>query len=232
MLGSAGGVVAIIVVLAVTFGGALLALDAVGPWFVRLRARRAHRTAATVPTLLAARMILEDPKAAWRQVSGVAMTSFVGVFGAVGLAFARVADTGSLSGDERWLMQDISTGVLVTVAGSFLMVACSVGINQAATTLDRAAVHVSLDRLGVPRAVMTEASRRSVMSALWIVAGGSALCAALLLLPLVGMAVFMQPVAVITAAAVFAVGFLAVRGAAALSARLVPGILARPERVL
>lgn len=232
MLGSAGGAVAIIVVLVVAFGGALLALDAVGPWFVRLRARRAHRKAATVPALLAARMILEEPKAAWRQVSGVAMTSFVGVFGAVGLAFARVTDTGSLSGDERWLMQDISTGVLVTVAGSFLMVACSVGINQAATTLDRAAVHVSLDRLGVPRAVMAEASRRSVMSALWIVAGGSALCAVLLLLPLVGMAVFMQPVAVITAAAVFAVGFLAVRGAAALSARLVPGILARPERVL
>ncbi|SKC74752.1 FtsX-like permease family protein [Krasilnikoviella flava] len=232
VLGEMGGIVAIVGTLAAIFGGMLLALDALGPWFVRVRARRQARKAQTVPRLLAARMVLEDPKVAWRQVSGVAMTSFVGVFGAVGLAMADMTSTEGMDPDERWLMQDISTGVLVTVAVSFLMVACSVGINQAASTLDRAAVHVSLDRLGVPRAVMAEASRRAVMSALWMVAGGSALCAAVLLFPLVGMAIFIQPVAIVTALAVFALGFLAVRGAAALSARLVPGILARPERAL
>lgn len=112
------------------------------------------------------------------------------------------------------------------------MVACSVGINQAAATLDRAPVHVAMDRLGVPRSVMAEASRRAVMSSLWLVAGGSALCASILLLPLVGMAVFVQPIAVATAVCVFAAGFALVRAAAGLSARLVPGILARPERVL
>ncbi|MFF2454120.1 FtsX-like permease family protein [Isoptericola sp. NPDC058082] len=232
VLGEMGGIVAIVGTLAAIFGGMLLALDALGPWFVRVRARRQARKAQTVPRLLAARMVLEDPKAAWRQVSGVAMTSFVGVFGAVGLAMADMTSTEGMDADERWLMQDVSTGVLVTVAVSFLMVACSVGINQAASTLDRAAVHVSLDRLGVPRDVMSEASRRAVMSALWMVAGGSALCAAVLLFPLVGMAIFVQPVAIVTALAVFALGFLAVRGAAALSARLVPGILARPERAL
>ncbi|MFE5338334.1 FtsX-like permease family protein [Isoptericola sp. NPDC056573] len=232
VLGELGGIVAIVGTLAAIFGGMLLALDALGPWFVRVRARRQARKAQTVPRLLAARMVLEDPKAAWRQVSGVAMTSFVGVFGAVGLAMADMTSTEGMDADERWLMQDVSTGVLVTVAVSFLMVACSVGINQAASTLDRAAVHVSLDRLGVPRDVMSEASRRAVMSALWMVAGGSALCAAVLLFPLVGMAIFVQPVAIVTALAVFALGFLAVRGAAALSARLVPGILARPERAL
>ncbi|GAB6936980.1 hypothetical protein JCM11754A_05030 [Isoptericola variabilis] len=232
VLGEMGGIVAIIATLAAIFGGMLLALDALGPWFVRVRARRQARRAQTVPRLLAARMVLEDPKAAWRQVSGVAMTSFVGVFGAVGLAMTSMTSTDGMDASERWLMQDVSTGVLVTVAVSFLMVACSVGINQAASTLDRAAVHVSLDRLGVPRDVMSEASRRAVMSALWMVAGGSALCAAVLLFPLVGMAVFVNPVAIVTALAVFALGFLAVRGAAALSARLVPGILARPERAL
>lgn len=232
VLGEMGGIVAIVGTLAAIFGGMLLALDALGPWFVRVRARRQARKAQTVPRLLAARMVLEDPKAAWRQVSGVAMTSFVGVFGAVGLAMADMTSTEGMDPDERWLMQDVSTGVLVTVAVSFLMVACSVGINQAASTLDRAAVHVSLDRLGVPREVMSEAARRAVMSALWMVAGGSALCAAVLLFPLVGMAIFVQPVAIVTALAVFALGFLSVRGAATLSARLVPGILARPERAL
>jgi len=232
LLGAFGGIAAIIVAFAAAFGGMLLALDALGPWFVRFWSRRRHRRARTVPRLLATRMVLEDPKAAWRQVSGVAMTSFVGVFGAAGLTIAGAAQTESIPPDERWLMQDVSTGVLVTVALSFLMVACSVGINQAAATLDRAAVHVSLDRLGVPRTVMAEASRRSVMSALWIVAGGSAACAALLLLPVIGYAVFAEPLALLTAASVFAGGFVVVRGAAALAARLVPGILATPERAL
>jgi len=64
------------------------------------------------------------------------------------------------------------------------------------------------------------------------VAGGSAACAALLLLPVIGYAVFAEPLALLTAASVFAGGFVVVRGAAALAARLVPGILATPERAL
>src|SRR5690606_2488690 len=88
LFGELGGIIAVIAVLAGVFAAVLLALDAIGPWVVRLRARRQARKAQTVPRLLAARMVLEDPKAAWRQVSGVAMTSFVGVFGAVGLAMA------------------------------------------------------------------------------------------------------------------------------------------------
>jgi len=231
-LGQFGGAIAMVTAMAVVFGGALLALNFIGPWFIRFWARRRQRKAATVAKLLAARMTLEDPKAAWRQVSGVAMTSFVGVFGAVGLAMAALSEGQTMDEASRWLMRDISTGVLVTVAASFIMVACSVGINQAAATLDRAAVHVSLDRLGVPRAVMVEASRRSVMSALWVVAGGSAACAVALLFPLVGFALFVQPQAVVMTAGVFVAGFLVVRGAAALAAQLVPGILARPERVL
>lgn len=232
LFGRLGGVVAIVAVLGAVFAGVLLALDVVGPWLIGVRGRRQVRKARTVSRLLAARTVLESPQAAWRQVSGMAMTSFVGVFGAVGLAFSESADTTGMERAEQWMFRDISTGVLVTVAASFLMVACSVGINQAAATLDRAPVHVAMDRLGVPRSVMAEASRRAVMSSLWLVAGGSALCASILLLPLVGMAVFVQPIAVATAVCVFAAGFALVRAAAGLSARLVPGILARPERVL
>ncbi|MFJ3958327.1 permease [Arthrobacter sp. NPDC090010] len=232
VLGQFGGIVAMVTAMAVVFGGAILALNVIGPWFVRFCARRQLKKASTVARLLAARMILEDPKAAWRQVSGVAMTSFVGVFAAVGLALAAVTEGHEMDEGSRWLMRDISTGVIVTVVASFIMVACSVGINQAATTLDRAAVHVSLDRLGVPRSVMVEASRRAVMSALWMVAGGSAICAVAMIFPLLGFSLFIQPQAVIMTAGVFVLGFLVVRLSAAVAARLVPGILARPERVL
>ncbi|PZR54397.1 permease [Xylanimonas oleitrophica] len=230
-LGQLGGFLAILVAVAMAFGGGLLALDAVGPWYVRVRARRLHRKATTVPRLLAARTILEDPKAAWRQVAGVSVTTFVGVVAGAGLALVNAAG-GEMTGEEAWLFEDIRTGVFVTLVASFLMVACTVAINQAATTIDRGRVLVSLDRLGVPRTVLAEASRRSVMSVLATVVVGSAVVSAVLVLPILGAAILVQPVAVAVVALVFVAGFALVRAGASVAARLVPGILARPERVL
>ncbi|MCO1339472.1 permease [Kocuria polaris] len=230
--GQAGGIVVMTLAVGVAFGAGLLALDLIGPWVLRVFANIKHRRAKDVQSLIAARTVLEDPKAVWRQVGGVAVTSFVGVFAAAGLAFARIAGSEDMSAGEQFLMVDISTGVLVTLAGSFLMVACSMGLNQAAATLDRAPVLVSMDRLGMPRKTMNAATAQALMSAVWVVSGGSALCAVLLLAPLLGIALFVQPLALVTVAAVFAAGFLLVRGALFLAARLVPGILARPERVL
>ncbi|WP_425956056.1 FtsX-like permease family protein [Xylanimonas sp. McL0601] len=230
-LGELWGLVAIVVALGAAFGLSLLALDAVGPWYVRVRARRLHKRADGVARLLASRMILEDPKAAWRQVAGVSVTTFVGVVAGAGLALVGGADEAS-NPHEAWLLADMQTGVYVTLVISFLMVACTVAINQASATLDRARVHVALDRLGVPETLLAEASRRSVMSVLWTVLVGSAAVAAVLVLPLVGAAVLMRPLAVGVVLAVFAMGVLLVRGGASVAARLVPGILARPERVL
>jgi len=216
-LGELWGFVAIMGGVAGAFAGGLLALDVVGPWYVRVRARRLHRKAGDVPRLLAARMILEDPKGAWRQVAGVSVTTFVGVV--AGSAFALA----SLAGPDSTLSDDICAGVLVTLVASFVMVACTVAINQAAATLDRARVHVSLDRLGVPPLLLAEASRRSVMSSLRMVVLGSAAVYGVLVLPLVGAAVLFQPIAVGVMVAVFAAGFVLVRLGASVAARLVPG---------
>ncbi|QAY63567.1 permease [Xylanimonas allomyrinae] len=228
-LGSRWGFAAILAGVAGAFGCALLALDAVGPWYVRVRARRLHRRAGDVPRLLAARMILEDPKAAWRQVAGASVTTFVGVVAGAGLALVQRDPT---SRSEDVLFTDIRTGVFLTLVISFLMVACTVAVNQATATLDRARVHVSLDRLGVPPALLAQASRRSVMSVLWTVVVGSAAVSVVLVFPIVGAAVLMRPLAVGVVVAVFAGGFALVRAGASVAARLVPGILARPERVL
>ncbi|ACZ31837.1 protein of unknown function DUF214 [Xylanimonas cellulosilytica DSM 15894] len=230
-LGERWGFVAIMVALGASFGLALLALDAVGPWYVRVRARRLHRRASDVAGLLASRTILEDPKVAWRQVAGVAVTTFVGVVAGAGLALTSAAGEAS-NPEEAWLLADMQTGVYVTLVISFLMVACTVAINQAAATLDRARVHVSLDRLGVPPTTLAEAQRRSVMSVLWTVLVGSAAVSAVLVLPIVGAAVLLQPLSVAVVIAVFALGVLLVRGGASVASRLVPGILAHPDRVL
>ena len=52
---------------------------------------------------------------------------------------------------------DIRTGILITIVVSFVMVACSAGVNQAAAVFDRADLYTSLDHLGMPRKTMDAA---------------------------------------------------------------------------
>ncbi|MFJ3490818.1 FtsX-like permease family protein [Leifsonia aquatica] len=193
-LGSFGGVAIILGVLGAGFGGAVAVLNLVGPWVLRMLASRQARRAQTPRRLLAARTILESPKAAWRQVSGVAMTSFMAVFAGVGIALlGAVGDTDPQSAQ---LVADIRTGVLITVIASFLMVACSAGVNQAAAILDRRDLYVSLDRLGMPVSEMNAARGRAVLSPLRITTVGSALVAGVVVFPLAGLSLILAPASI------------------------------------
>ena len=229
MLSSFGAFMVIIAVMGGCFGLALLALNLMGPWVLRLQASSQLKRARRPEQLLAARTVLESPKESWRQVGGVAMTSFVGVFVGVGMA---VADTmGSSTSDESTqLVRDINTGVMITLLGSFLMVACSAGVNQAAAVLDRASTLVALDRVGMPQKLMVAARVKAVMSPLLLVAGISAAAAAALVLPLAGPALLTRPVVFLTVGGVFAAGFLLVRLALAAGTAQIGQVLARPER--
>ena len=192
--------------LALAFGGALAVQNLVGPWVIRLAAQAQARSAKTPAKLLAARAVLESPKAAWRQVSGVAMTSFMAVFAGSGLAVVSSLGEGVPDRESELLLADIRTGILITVIGSFLMVACSVGVNQASAILDRRDLHEALGRLGMPVDVADAARRRSVMSPLRVTAIGSALTAAVVMLPLTGIALIVAPVSLLVIAAVLAAG--------------------------
>ena len=201
----AGSVMLILAMLALGFGGSLAVLNLIGPWVIRLVARGQARRAKVPARLLAARAVLESPKAAWRQVSGVAMTSFMAVFAGTGIAllesFGQATDATSLE-----LFADVRTGILITVIGSFLMVACSVGVNQAAGILDRGELYRSLGMLGMPAQTMDAARRRAVMSPLRITAIGSAVTAAIVMLPLTGVTVIVAPLSLVVIAAVLAAG--------------------------
>jgi hypothetical protein len=193
-LGSFGGVAAVIGVLGAGFGGAVAVLNLVGPWVLRKLASRQARRAQTPRRLLAARTILESPKAAWRQVSGVAMTSFMAVFAGVGVAL--LGAVGDADPQSAQLVADIRTGVLITVIASFLMVACSAGVNQAAAILDRRDLYVSLDRLGMPVSEMNAARGRAVLSPLRITTVGSALVAGVVVFPLAGLSLILAPASI------------------------------------
>src|SRR5690606_15595469 len=91
----AAGLVVTIVVIAGMFAAALAVLNLIGPWALKVHANRTLRRADRPVKLLAARFVLDSPKAAWRQVSGVAMASFMAVFAGTGVA---MVDTMSAPG--------------------------------------------------------------------------------------------------------------------------------------
>jgi hypothetical protein len=84
-----------VAILIVLFAATLAAVNLIGPWTVQRLGRVLARTARGPARLLAARRLAEDPKAAWRTVSGVAIAGFVA--GSVALFPMLTADTGTQS---------------------------------------------------------------------------------------------------------------------------------------
>lgn len=207
-------IAAIIAVIAGGFGLGLLVMNLLGPYLVAKVGKGKLRKASTPQQLLAARMILESPAESWRQVSGVAMASFVAVVGGSGAAL--MASPGNEFGQGTWMEHvpaDIVTGVLVTLAISFICVAASAAISQSASTLDRAPLYRGLNRLGMPYTTMNAARTKSIMIPALTASIGFAIASTILVLPLAGAAVLLQPLTVITVIACVVLGLLLVRTA-------------------
>jgi hypothetical protein len=194
-----------VIVLTALFAGAIAVLNLIGPWALKVHAKQGLRRAERPAKLLAARTVLDSPKAAWRQISGVAMASFIAVFAGTGVAVMSKVD-GSESAENVMLADDIRTGLIITLIASFLMVAASVGVNQAATVLDQRDLYRSLHFLGMPVEVVESARTRAVMSPLILTAAGSALCAGVLIFPLIGIALIIAPESLVTIISVIALG--------------------------
>ncbi|WP_244971392.1 FtsX-like permease family protein [Paramicrobacterium chengjingii] len=229
-LGALGDWGVVIIVLAGTFGAGVAVLGLVGPWAVGLLARAQLRSAKTAQKLIAARSILDNPKAAWRQVSGVAMTSFVAVVGGSGTALAVTASA-SANPQDLVLIFDIRTGILITLIASFLMVACSAGVNQAAEILDRRETWVNLDRVGMSRSAMEAVRTRLVFVPLIFVALLSAIVGGVLVFPLLGLSVIFAPASLLVIVVCFVAGFALVGVAVASTKPVLSRVLTQPERV-
>jgi hypothetical protein len=202
LLGGIGGLLLVYGAVLGCCAAALAVLGLVGPVVLRAFARRWLARAARPAQLLAARTVLEDAKTAWRQVGALAAVSFVAVFAGVGVALT----SSGTSTVARLLAADIRSGVVLTLIMSFATVACAIGVNQAAAILDRRALYVSLDRIGMPRAVREAARRRAVLGPLLVVTVGSAATAAVVLFPLTGYALLFQPLGLGIIAACLALG--------------------------
>lgn len=215
---AAAAVVLILVVLAVP----MLAVNLIGPWLLGLLARWDARRARTPVALLAARTVLDSPKAVWRQVGGLAMISFVAVV--LGAAFTYAPNANS-SPDQVVVLHDIRTGTLLTLGIAFVTVACSVGITQAATILDRRSLHVGLDMLGMPTSAIDAARRRAVLRPLVAVIALSAVPALLIVAPLAGSTRATDPLALATTAGVLAAGVALVGVSLLVTRRTLVGVI-------
>ncbi|MDQ1124070.1 FtsX-like permease family protein [Microbacterium trichothecenolyticum] len=213
-----GPAVSLAVLLAL-FGAAMGLLNVIGAPVIAARGRAIARRARTAAELVAGRELAAHAGPAWRRVSGMAIVSFIAVVAGSGLAIADVA-----SDEAGPMMGDIRTGVLVTLGIAFVLLACAVGVTQAASVLEERELIVGLDRLGIPDGELRRARRLTVMVPLrWAAVGGAAL-GLLLAFPIVGMSLLVAPLAVLTIAATFAGGFALVATALASTRPIVTGI--------
>lgn len=198
-------------------GGAVLVvmgvLNLAGPFAVDLLARIRVRTTSDPAVLVAARRNLGDPRAAWREVSSVALTSFLLVPAGSMLGFLHAVQTGStvLTSAQMQLFTDARTMLMALVAVSFVVAACQVVITQASALLENCDLYVALDRIGMPVATMNRARRRQTTGPVLIAVIGSAVASTALTVPLVLVAATNSPVFLATTLLILTAGVVLVR---------------------
>ena len=160
----------------------MLAVDLIGGFVVGLYARIRVRTARTPATLLAYRSILESPRAAWRQVSGVAMTTFIAaLIGPVlGQLFRESTSHARRNVQDDTLLNDMWQGLFLLMFLSYLLVALSALLNQSAAIYERGSLYSSLRMMGTEAAVLKRSRRIVVFGPLLLVSTLSGLLALVL----------------------------------------------------
>ena len=166
----------------------MLAVDLIGGFVVGLYARIRVRTARTPATLLAYRSIMESPRAAWRQVSGVAMTTFIAAFVGPILGMVNSAPGVEEGSAESYLIGDILQGLVLVLFLSYLLVALSALLNQSAAIYERSSLYSSLRMMGTEAAVLKRSRRIVVFGPLLLVSCMSAVVALPLFVLLLGSA--------------------------------------------
>lgn len=164
-------------------GAVVATVNLAGPYLVMVAGRIVARFARRPATLLAARRIVDDPRATWRMVSSLALGILVAALSTVG---------GSMSGEtqtdeaERLFAVDLGTGALVALAIIAVVAATSTGVVQAARVLDRRPAYRALALAGAPVSFLHRARSREVTIPLVVtlVLGGT--FPLLILLPLSG----------------------------------------------
>ncbi|MBK0417813.1 permease [Leucobacter sp. CSA1] len=228
------GVAALVIAFSLAVLAVMGVLGVVGPFVIAAVARARIARTDDPARLVAARGVLDDPKAAWRQVSAVALTSFIllpagsllGYLEAISASASRTI----MTPDQLLLFVDARTMLVALVAIAFVVVACQIGITQTAAVLERRELYVALDRLGMPRAALDRARRLRVGMPAVVAIAGSALAATALAGMLVAVAAVTAPLFVAGSALLLVLGFAMIRIGVAATAPTVRRVLDAPGR--
>ena len=141
----------------------MLAIDWIGTFLVWAYAKIRVRMTQKASVLLGYRAVLESPRGAWRQVSGVALSTFlVTFFGPILILAGEMSKDAKQAGPFMTIMQDMFQGMLLMLFFSYLLVTLSAVLNQSAAIYERGSLYSSLNMMGTPTKLL-QASRLTVV---------------------------------------------------------------------
>lgn len=227
------GAVAIAVAIG-TLGLGFAMLNVIGPWTLGLLGKVQARRAKTPAQLLAARRLVDDPRATWRIVGGLGLAGFVaGALAIVPmLANATAGGSSTVEGDPAstaTFTGDLMRGAMLTLGITFLVAAAAAGITQAASVLDRRREYALQVLAGTPVELLDSVRRREVLVPMLMVAVGSAAAALIMLSPTFGMMALQDMSGVLLLAGCLTGGCLLVLAATETSRPLLRSVLAETE---
>ena len=149
-----------------------LTISIAGPLFIQMATRPAIRTVSSAK-LLGARRVLDDPRAAWRNVSAISLMALIAsvvVFG-ISIAFAGSGPDPAIENVRLVLISDITKGVTIALAFALILGATSTLIHQASDVFDRADESLALTKIGLSRGVLLKARLWQVIPPLLLMLG-------------------------------------------------------------
>jgi hypothetical protein len=160
-------------------------INLVGTWAISARAKSRLRRPRNAATMIAMRRILDNPKRAWRNVSGIALAVFIAGITSVCAMFSQAANASAGHDDSSMtLIRDIGTGGLLTLAFAAILAAVSCGVMQAGNVYEQAEEYRMLVLEGTDTRTLNRARFAEVLTPLNVVvliAGG---CSMALMFPL------------------------------------------------
>lgn len=167
-------------------------VNVVGTWVIAKRAKARARRPKNAAVMIAMRRILDNPKRAWRNVSGVGLAVFIAVITSVGTSVSQPRGGDPLNPATLY-MRDIGTGGLLTLAFAAVRAAVSSGVMQAGSVYDQAAEYRMLRLEGTDERTLARARFAEVFTPLNTVVLVSGCGSMLLLFPIIAVTLF-EPV--------------------------------------
>lgn len=176
LIGPGWGLIAVVSAVTVAVLAVNAVLGLLGPWVVSALASRRVARITSATQLIALRDILESPTAAWRQVSTLALMSFLLVPVGSLLAYLSLIQKSTPDMDPRFISDfaDVRTTVLVIIAATLALTITAIGAGQGAAIEERRELHVALHRIGMSSKLIAQARRHAVALPLNVAVIGSA----------------------------------------------------------